>query len=226
MDAGREQAPADAQHETQSNGAENRADGAAMEEHPVPRVRFHVVRVLRDNRSVFQLPDVVEDVAPLDLPEAFERRAVRIAFLIGKRVVLEVDGHPLGGHDPGRHPDAEPEHPLNRGMQHDCAMGRRTVQVDGRAEDRDLGDKGRHNQRNDQRKQHDATLRQTRLLLGNPLTCGGVPTKGAMVARKGQPLRETSRNAARSARLPVPAFEVPHEIDQRVDAVLGKSVVD
>ena len=124
-----------------------------------------------------QLPDVIEDVAPLDLPEAFEGRTVRVAFLIGKRVVLEVHGHPLGGHDAGRHPDAEPEHPLDRGMQHDCAMCRCAVQVDGRAEDRDLGDKRRHNERNDQGKQHYATLRQTRLLPGGPVTCGGCRRK-------------------------------------------------
>ena len=72
---------------------------------------------------------------------------------------------------------AEAEDPLNRRIQHDCAMCRCPVQVNRGAEDRHLGDKRRHDERNNQGKEHDATLRQTRLLLGNPMTCGGCQTK-------------------------------------------------
>jgi hypothetical protein len=61
----------------------------------VPPAFLDVARVAFDDVGVLDLANVVVNVAELHLPEAFELRAVRIAFFVGERVVLAVHGHPL-----------------------------------------------------------------------------------------------------------------------------------
>ena len=93
-----------------------RPNGAAVEQRLVPAILFDVARVLADDLRILQLAEVIEDVAQLDFPEPVDLGAVRIAFFVRERMMLAMDGDPLTRHDAGGHPDAEPEHPFDRGV--------------------------------------------------------------------------------------------------------------
>ena len=124
------------------------------EEQPIPRVVRDVSCVLLEHSGVFRFLEVKEDVAELNGPETHQVRAVRIAFFIGKSVVLPVDGNPFLRAEAGRQPQREPEKPGHRRMQRQRAVRGRSMQIDGRAEDRNLDQDDGDDQTENQRSRH------------------------------------------------------------------------
>ena len=101
-----------AEHETEQRDADGEADEAAAEHVLVPPAFFDVARIAFERFGLLDLAHVVVDVAELHLPEAFELRAVRIAFLVGERVMLAMDRHPFLGGQAGGEPQRELEREL------------------------------------------------------------------------------------------------------------------
>ena len=113
-----------------------------VEEQPIPHIVLDVARVAVDDVLVPRFLEVVKDVAELHRPEAHERRTVRVAFLIGERVVLAVHRDPLLRGDPRRQPERQAEQPGHGRMQDERSMRRRAMQEDRGAEDGDLNEDG------------------------------------------------------------------------------------
>jgi hypothetical protein len=114
-------------------------------------------RVALDDLRVLRFLDVVEHVAELNGPETHQRGAMRIAFLIGERVVLAVHGNPFLRRQPGRQPQREPEEPRGHGMKDQRPVTGRAVQENRGAEHGDLGEDGGDGKTQDERKQHAET---------------------------------------------------------------------
>ncbi len=114
--------------------------------------------VLLDRLRILRFLDVIEDVAELHVPEAFEMGTVRIAFFLGKRVVLTVNGHPLLRDHSGRNPERKPERPRDGWMQYHRAMRGCTMQINRGAEDGRLQDQHRNNQTPHKRREHSRLL--------------------------------------------------------------------
>src|SRR5437879_5596237 len=95
MQPGRKQTPTESKCEAQNDNTNRQPEESAIEQPSIPDVLPDVSRVFRDDRTVFELTDVVEHVPPLNLPKAFDHRAVGIAFLVGKHVMLAMNGHPF-----------------------------------------------------------------------------------------------------------------------------------
>ena len=127
VDGRRQQSPAKAEADAERGSAKAEADQAMVEHMRVPPAGLDVACIALDDVGAADLAHVVEDVADLDLPEAFECRTVRIAFLIRERVVLAVHRHPFLRRQPGGQPQRELEHPLDRRVQRERFMRRTAV---------------------------------------------------------------------------------------------------
>jgi hypothetical protein len=127
----------------------------------IPPPVLDVACVAGDDVGLLDFADVVEDVAELHLPEALELRLCGIAVLVGERVMLAVDGHPLLGALPGREPQRELEHPLDRGMHNQRFVRGAAMQVDGGAEDRHLNQDGGDDEREKKGRKHTALRVET-----------------------------------------------------------------
>ena len=136
------------------------AEQAVPEQGPLPPVVLDVARVALDYIFVLRFLDVVKHVAELNGPESHQHRAVRIAFLVGERVVLPVDRHPFLRRQPRRQPQRKPEHPRDRRVQLERAMRGAAVQVDGGAHDGNLRDESGDDETENEGKQHSTTLRK------------------------------------------------------------------
>jgi len=150
VQAGGEQSPADADEAAERDRAKHRTDEPMIEQESVPSIHRDVVRVLLDGRRVVGLAHVIEHVAQLHRPKALQPRAVRIAVLVRKRMVLSVDGHPLLRGQSGRDPQRESEQPGDRRMQRQRAMRGAAMQVNRRAEGGDLGETDGDHEADDQ----------------------------------------------------------------------------
>src|SRR5262245_23947590 len=120
----------------------------------VPPAFMNVARVPFDDVRPLDLTHVVIDVAELDPPEPLQRGAVRIAFLVGERVMLAMDRHPLSRREPGDEPEDEAECPFEAGMDDQGFVRGGSMQVDRRAEHGRLNEDGRDDEREDERKKH------------------------------------------------------------------------
>jgi hypothetical protein len=90
----------------------------------------------------------------MHLPKALDLRAVRIAFLVGKGMVLPVHRDPLPGNDSRGEPDGQPKHPRRKRVQDHRTVRDRTMQVNSGAVNGDLGDQGRNEQGDQKRHEH------------------------------------------------------------------------
>ena len=135
--------------------ADDAAHRAPVEEHAVPHVVLDVLGPARDRLGVAGLADVVVDVPELDLPEAVHQRAVRVAFLVGERVVLPVHRHPLAPILPRADPENAPEDPVGDRVQLEGAMRQSPMEVHRGGDDRRL----RHQERREHGQQESKHVR-------------------------------------------------------------------
>ena len=136
----------DADDRAQRNGADRESQQAVPEEHALRPIIRDVARVPLEDGGVLRFLEVEEHVAELNGPETHQMRAVRIAFFVGERVVLAMDGHPLFRGQAGRQPQREPEEPGHGRVQRERAVRRGAMEIDGRAEDRHLNQDDGDNQ--------------------------------------------------------------------------------
>ena len=120
-----EQEQVEDEHEPEPQTAALRVDVALD---PVFRSPFPV---LFKQRVVFRSLPIEEEPAEGDVRETLERGRVGIALPVGVGMVLAVDRNPFLRHDPGREPAPETHGVLDDGMEHDAAVRRRAVQVEG-----------------------------------------------------------------------------------------------
>ena len=100
-----EQTPANSQHCAERRRADREPHKTAIEHVLVPPTFVNVACIALHDVGFLDLTHVIKHVAELDLPEADEGRAVRIAFLIGERMVLAMDRHPFPGLLTGGEPE-------------------------------------------------------------------------------------------------------------------------
>lgn len=153
MNAGGKQPPADADHPTQRNRAQSDTEPAVPEDVLVEPTVLDVACVFRDHVGGFDLADVVEDVAELDVPEALELGTVRVTLFVGERVMFAVYGHPLFGGLAGCDPKRELEQEFDCRVQGQRPVRGAPVEEDGGCHyshlDQDCGDDQRHDQVSD-----------------------------------------------------------------------------
>ncbi|MDT4824996.1 hypothetical protein FQZ97_582640 [compost metagenome] len=115
------------------------ADGVAAVDvalHPVIRA---VLAIDAQGFLVFRLDLVELGALAQDGPQALDHRAVGVVDGFALGVVLAVDGGPLAGVHGGGHPQPEAEEMLERRMELQRTVRRITVQIDGDADDGDMG---------------------------------------------------------------------------------------
>src|SRR5215831_5592075 len=105
MQAGGEQSPPESEHQTEQQRADGEPQPSEAEHVPIPPSLVDVARVAFDDLAIVCRSDVVKDVADLHAPEPLEQRAMRIAFLVGERMMLSVDGDPLLRMEAGGQPE-------------------------------------------------------------------------------------------------------------------------
>ncbi len=93
-----------------------------------PVVRRAVAEILQ-RLAITRLIAVKKRPAKKHFQNAEVLRAVRILFELASRVVLAMDGHPLGGHHARREPEPEPEEMGDDRMQLQTAMRLMAMQV-------------------------------------------------------------------------------------------------
>src|SRR5262249_26344588 len=108
----------------------------------IPPAFFDVSRVPLQHVGFLGLAHVVVNVAKLHLPEAFERRAVGIAFFVSERVMLAVDRHPFLGRKARRDPESELETEDKRRVKFERLVSGGAMQVNRGAEDGNLNENG------------------------------------------------------------------------------------
>src|SRR5215813_1521248 len=132
-----------------------------MEHVAIPPAFLDISCVSLEHLGLLGLAHVVVDVSELNFPEALERRAVRVAFFIGERMVLPMNSHPLLGGKPRRDPECELETKDKGRMKFKRFMGGCAMEVDGGTEDGDLNKNDGDNKCDKKRNEHYTLLRET-----------------------------------------------------------------
>ena len=145
-----EESPPETERSNEQQRSTRQTQPAHAEDVAIPPAVFDVARIVLDDFGIVSRADVVKDVAELNAPESLEPRAVRIAFLIGERVMLSMDRDPLSRMQAARQPQRELEDEHERGMKIESLMRCRAMKVDRRAKHRHLRDERRHKKTDEQ----------------------------------------------------------------------------
>ena len=121
-------------HDTETGRTEHDAKHVVLEYMMVPPAvtLSDIARVPLDEFWVFADPaDVVDDVADLDLREAFIVRAMWITVFVAEKMMHTMPSVPFSFIGAAGKPDAELEKPSSPWREFDRAMSRSTMQIDG-----------------------------------------------------------------------------------------------
>src|SRR5512144_1857432 len=117
-----EQVDVDTEHK---DDAKRVPSGKHMPLEPVVRSSLSI---LLENSGLLNRLPIVEGTLEDDVPQSFEKRAVRIALTVSKSVMLSVTGNPLLRDDRRRQPQPQPHWQRSEIMQLHAAMCLRAMQ--------------------------------------------------------------------------------------------------
>ncbi len=131
----RQEPPPDAEHVTQRENAQHRADQPEAKRITVEHVLLDIARIAFERLGIACLLEVVKHIPELNRPEPVQMRTVRIAFDLGKRMMLAMHRDPLLRAETGRNPQTEPEHEGDDRMQLESFVRDAAMKEDGCTED-------------------------------------------------------------------------------------------